>query len=641
MNAAVPPPPGVQDLRAATLAAALCAGVTVLLSTEVLSWIGRLTAGSLLTVWALAALGGALAWARLGAPTLARRPARAAAGGRHPIDRIMVVSVAVTVVATGALAVCGVPTTWDAMSYHLARVAHWAANQSVAFYPTHVVRQLYQPPLAEYAVLQLLMVTGGDRLANLVQWAAMVGSLVAVSMIARQLGAERRGQLLSVLVCATIPMGILQASTTQNDYVLALWLGCLTSALLRPAWSGAGWRVLGAGVSLGLACSTKGTAYVLAAPLVIVFTLTSDGTVRRRFGQGLAMAAIALAMNAPQYARNAALFGNPLGPGGEGPYRYANEEFSVRILASNALRNAALQFGTPVPAVNGAIEHAVALAHRLLGVPVDDPRSTWPDTAFRVPRPVAQEDEAGNGLHLVLVAAALPAAWRRGGGSRALALALILGFALFCLVLRWQPWHSRLLLPLFVLSAPLVGCGLERLRTRWLAALFVPLALSTLYFVTQNRAHPLWGRNSIFTMSWSEQRTMHAGGARAGATRRVVAAGCRDVGLALGGNDQEYFYWSLLSDAHWAAVIYPVLVANVSAALHIPPRAHGTPCLIIREGAPESQGDLKVGGVVYRAVWRDGDVQLLVPADSARATSPSPAASVLLDRGRVRQSGRV
>ncbi len=75
------------------------------------------------------------------------------------------------------------------MSYHLARVAHWGQNHTVAFYPTHIVRQLYQPPWAEYAMLHLYILAGGDRLANLVQWVAMAVSLVGVSVIARQLGA--------------------------------------------------------------------------------------------------------------------------------------------------------------------------------------------------------------------------------------------------------------------------------------------------------------------------------------------------------------------------------------------------------------------------------------------------------------------
>ena len=60
-------------------------------------------------------------------------------------------------------------------------MAHWVQDRSVAFYPTHITHQLYYPPWAEYAMLQLLLLGWDERLANLVQWFSMVGSLVGGS----------------------------------------------------------------------------------------------------------------------------------------------------------------------------------------------------------------------------------------------------------------------------------------------------------------------------------------------------------------------------------------------------------------------------------------------------------------------------
>ena len=71
------------------------------------------------------------------------------------LDLAMAAWIAVVVALTGAIALFAVPITWDSMTYHLARVAHWAQDHTVAFYPTHVVRQLYPPPWAEYAMLHL------------------------------------------------------------------------------------------------------------------------------------------------------------------------------------------------------------------------------------------------------------------------------------------------------------------------------------------------------------------------------------------------------------------------------------------------------------------------------------------------------
>lgn len=133
-------------------------------------------------------------------------------------------SLAVTsiVVTVGLTALIAPPNNWDSMTYHMARVAHWIQNQSVRHYPTHELRQLYQSPWSEFAILHLQILSGGDYWANLVQWSSMVGSLVGVSLIAEELGADRGGQIFSSVVAVTIPMGILQGSSTQNDWVASL-----------------------------------------------------------------------------------------------------------------------------------------------------------------------------------------------------------------------------------------------------------------------------------------------------------------------------------------------------------------------------------------------------------------------------------
>ena len=105
---------------------------------------------------------------------------------------------------------------------------HWSQNQSVAFYPTHILNQLYLPPWAEYAALQVMLLGGDYRLAQLVQWFSMLGSLACASLIALELGASPRGQLFSAFFPVMLPMGILQVLSTQNDYVVAFWLVCLS-----------------------------------------------------------------------------------------------------------------------------------------------------------------------------------------------------------------------------------------------------------------------------------------------------------------------------------------------------------------------------------------------------------------------------
>ena len=597
--------------------AAASVGIAISVSTELLSLLGGLTFGSLLGSWiVMLAAAGALRASLPGFCGL-RRVDRLPPVPRG-VDLIMAGCIAIVAALSGAVALFAVPITRDSMSYHLARVAHWSQNHTVAFYPTHIVRQLYQPPWAEYAILHLYILAGGDRLANLVQWAAMAVSLVGVSVIARQLGAGPRGQLLSAAVCATIPMGIMQASTTQNDYVATLWLVCLTSALLAIGSHPGHFPVLGAGASLGLAILTKGTANVLALPFVLVLLVVGRDRPRStKLEQGLVIGLCALTLNAPQYIRNFELFGSPLGPGVEERKRYMNDEFSPSILASNLLRNLGLHAGTPWQGANVRIERAVDAMHRAIGIALDDPRSTWPDTRFEVRRPAAHEDLAGNGLHLLLIGAAMVGAWRGRGERRLRAFAgcLLVAFLLFCLVLRWQPWHSRLHLPLFVLGAPMVGAVFERLRPALLVIGLLLLAGSSVYFFTGNTAHHLVGRRSVFVRTWAEQRVRHAGPAYVGAARFVMSTGCADVGLVLGDDDREYFLWGTLADAGWRGRIESVLVTNGSASAQPGGRSRVEfrPCAIVRQDAGTPGGGLTLGARSYRTTWSRDDIQVLVP----------------------------
>src|SRR6185503_576531 len=125
----------------------------------------------------------------------------------HVWLRFGALDAAIVAIGLGTLAVALVaaPNTWDSMTYHLPRVAHWAANGSVAHYPTSIDRQLWQPPFGEYLVLLAYVALGGDRLANLPGWVAAVGAAIAASEIARLLGRSAFERRLSVFVVATTP----------------------------------------------------------------------------------------------------------------------------------------------------------------------------------------------------------------------------------------------------------------------------------------------------------------------------------------------------------------------------------------------------------------------------------------------------
>ena len=126
-------------------------------------------------------------------------------------------------VITLVIAILSAPNFWDAITYHLSRVAHWAQNGSINHYITNDARQLVLPPFPEFVILHFYLLMGADLFANLLQWFSMVSSAIIVFLLAKQLGGKQMGRSFAAIVAITIPFGILQATSVQSDYILAMW----------------------------------------------------------------------------------------------------------------------------------------------------------------------------------------------------------------------------------------------------------------------------------------------------------------------------------------------------------------------------------------------------------------------------------
>lgn len=428
----------------------------------------------------------------------ARKSDRATTSSPNP-DRmnrrhvVMLALAATIVICVFLIAIVSPPNTWDSMTYHLPRIEHWIQNGSVEHYPTHIIRQLYLNPYAEYVILHLRLLGGNDYLANLVQFGSMLGSLVAVSFIARLLGSRLLGQTFAVVLCASLPMGILQASSTQTDYVTSFWLATLVVflLLLRQRASMALFGL--AGLALGLALLTKALSFIFGAPFALWLAVEGIRQLRwRAWKPALLVAAICLVVNGPFLMRNMQTFGTlteqDRTPTGKS--LVANEMITPSSVGSNILRNHSLHLVTPDEDVNRAVEKTILKLHEWMGIAADDPRTTFMNRSFGVSRWAYDEDLSGNPLHLLLALAALVMILARPSLRRRRDLliysaCLFGGFVLFCAYLRWQPWHSRLHLPLFVLGTAVIAAALDDLRHAWIGLFLVAaVAVSACPWVT-------------------------------------------------------------------------------------------------------------------------------------------------------------
>jgi hypothetical protein len=485
---------------------------------------------------------------------------------------VLLIGVAFVAVTTGLIAVVAPPNNWDSMSYHMARVAHWIQNHSVDHYPTNYLPQLYHSPWAEFAIMHFQILSGGDRFANLVQWFSMVGSLLGVSLLAQQLGAGLPGQVLSAVFTVTLPMGILQSSSTQNDYSVTFWIVCLAYFVLVAAK----YKIdlgdsLKVGVSLGLAIFTKGTGYIYALPFFIWFILASA----KRLGQQtwkaiFLLGSVALFINLGLYIRNFDLFGTPI----YSPPEYKIEVFTLPTFISNLIKNMALHMAIPLDIVNNkVIEEGIQRLHQILGVDINDPRITTPGLNFSIQGLSNFEDTATNPIHfyLILLAIVICLSWRKLRRQPQLIqylLAIIGGFMLFCLLIKWQTWQSRLHLTFFVLLSAFLGVVFstafnKRIYT-YLGIFIISLSLFWVFF---NTSRPIMAEENIFTMSRNEQYfniRLNLKNDYLRAVNVVEQISCSQVGLSLRPDAWEYPLWVLLKNANPSTQIEQVNIKNVS-----------------------------------------------------------------------------
>ena len=459
-----------QGFVVATVVHTLCVvGATELLSAPAILRLPQVTA-----FWAVATILAAIWLWRLGDGHALRRRLRRAsvrAAGR----RLQLAGVAVVLVAVFLIGVVSPPNNWESMTYRMMRVVMWMQQGSVEHYATPYLPQLYHSPLISWHALHLHLLAGGDRFANSVEWLGLVGCGVAASLIARELRAPFRAQVLAAVLATTLPVAVLQGSSTQGNVLAAYWLLCaallFVQHLRRPAW----WRLACCGAAVGFAVLAKPTMYVIGPPVALALGLYGAIACRRPKRTALALVAVlalATTTNLGHYARNWQVFGHPISP--PGMNNHINERFGVDVLAANLVRNSLLHWGLPSAKFNEAL---LAAAADLLGGIPDLREATG---GLPLARAGIQgrfnEMHAANFLHYWLLAvSALGIALLRKRAlpstRAALSIYLFAGWLLAVVVfsgaMTWERWNTRYDIGLFMLGCPLTATFLAAaLRTR-------------------------------------------------------------------------------------------------------------------------------------------------------------------------------
>lgn len=493
----------------------------------------------------------------------------------------IIAATALTILAlivTVFLAIWGPPNNADSMGYHLPRVMQWLQNGSVDHYPTPDPRQLVMPPLSSYFLLFLLGMGGSDLFLNTVQWWAALWAALVVGLIARRLTGRWLTTLIAVIFTATIPIGLAEATTTQNDWLAALWVLVTVAIVIERAQRAITLRQasLAIATTMLLAMATKPSGAISAALAVALGAILELRELKRDATRSLGAAVLLSASGViglligwlPQTIRNMSTYGTPMGA----DMGVLSQRLDATTLAGNVIRTVANNIGLPAPIatpLNDRLPDLFALLH----IPWTDPAAVNFNAVLAI-APGRNEDFASNPIHLLLglIAAALVVLSRRTPSLlRAISALTIVMFLTGVFIWQWNVWTNRFLLQQMALASIALAYLCARAITAnrqpvpkgkptamgvAATALIIITSLYGLFIATTMEYRPLIGANSVLTTPRHDRyfTVIDRPGApdptRADIESVIAALGDPPAGstIAMSGvYGQEYALWVLLN----------------------------------------------------------------------------------------------
>ncbi len=481
------------------------------------------------------------------------------------------------IVVTLFIALTAEPGNWDSQAYHLARIEHWIQNGSLRHYPTSpaLISQNAMGTLAEIMILHTRLLGETDGFSILIQWISMVTTTFAVYRITQQLGGGETQRWFAVVFAVTLPMGVLQATSTQNDYVAAAFLCCFVSLglelLSQPVpRTDLAIEALFAGAMSG---AVKPTAYLMGAGFAIWFTIVIVRKVA--YPRLLAWAALAMLIliffAGPFAVRNVSSYGTPQSPVAN---ITNNSVVGIPQTLDNLILNTVLNLATGNPQVDAFTKRATLAITAFLHLDAYRPQTMVGEFGL-APRGYANhEDYAPNPIHTLLILISLTVlAFRWGRKSLPSSVGLywlgwIAGVLCFCAILRWQIWNVRLQLSGFLLAAPLFALALPSSRSVTQKVLLATLAYAGIFPLLLNTPRQLLPTSRLGPSYLSAKPLERLFVAQFNLLEPYVAAvnalsqaKAAQIGLVM--DDFEYPLWRLFHDRQFGV---PVRIEHVEFA---------------------------------------------------------------------------
>ncbi len=282
-------------------------------------------------------------------------------------------------IANGLVVLFCTPHQWDALTYHIARVAYYLQNGNLHPYPANYWAQTMHPKVSSVVQAWCFLASGrNENLFQLLQFMSYWVAMLAIYGLCRRLFDRRGPALFAALVFGLLIEVLLQATTPNNDLFLTALIACIVLYLIEfrrnPEWQ----VLLPGAAAFGLAVGTK-ASFALVVPSIAVvaawvfvpkiFALRRESSSQRAKGrlpvwiaQLVVLGSVAGVIMFPAgYFDNLKLYGHPLGSEEvRGHHTFKGESFLY--LAGSGTRNI-LRFGMDFlalecPFPSPCIEHA-------------------------------------------------------------------------------------------------------------------------------------------------------------------------------------------------------------------------------------------------------------------------------------------
>jgi hypothetical protein len=213
------------------------------------------------------------------------------------------------------------PHTWDAVTFHLPRMAQFIQNNNLDSFYSPDWAQVVHPKISTLLFLYLYLVFGNNE--NMTQFAQYVSYwvfVVSIYGIARRMDSEIPQSLFAALVASLLISGLSQANTNWNDMIMAALFGAVVYFLFTFRGTGLCKHLVLASLGVGLAFGVKASS-LSVVPSIMLIALVATW-VRGNWNKWIqnlsvflfAILTFALVFAMPSgYIENYRVFGNFLG----------------------------------------------------------------------------------------------------------------------------------------------------------------------------------------------------------------------------------------------------------------------------------------------------------------------------------------